>query len=986
MSWNSIAQAEMNVCKYFPGTAQSWNKDKSEFHGNHRILVSGSPIINNKHYLGFSSVLQDNNPSAENKFCDGNICYPASENSHLYAKEKDFSDMQSWPLDGDHWGNYIPDAGVIKPTQRRYAFNTFDLTKQEVIVPNGTVIYTKRFNMAANSYLSAESGKPDDLIIYVDGDSESPTDITSLSKGSTLKGLLYSKAKVDMSNGLGEGEITQVYGSVTAPDLIMNGSSSTIKTIIHGQSKCFEPPKPIYELAITLAKQSPTLCDEQIVTFNVTPDIEKADIAVFLSMVSGGQYSVDGKTFIDIPTDTISLPVQNNKAQLWLRSNDAGNVTINAHLSSDESVKANSNYDVLPADKLYLVASTVNDHIVAGKPFDVDVEVKQCSADFTQKTATHFNGNVTSVSTDYIQPKSGNVKAEWDNSPVKITNGKGEKSLKLHYSDAGKIQLKVNANGVFEDKKGNKQDITLTSNGLDLYFRPWTFAVCPLTLYSKDKIRTADGTASGGEKFTQAGAPFDVLLKPLVWVESLDKPKVNNEYNMFAQEYCEASVTENFLANDAPSIDNLKVSATLDSPKNGVLGDFYSGDNQVKNTILKGIVIQHNHWDDVGSINYHVRLDNYMGFDDMDVDPSYCRIGRFYPAYFQLENNSVTPAINGFTYMNQPFGVSFNIGAYNNNGKIVTNYNGFARTLQNTFIPEVVYGNAITSEKDNRLKEVIVPLWSKIFGDSIKFSSDTVKFIRKKDVDFIPKEEGERTASEPDGPYKNWQLFLRIKPLPTSDNLENPEVVDWKDNTNIQLVGTNDLRYGRMVLDDASGDLNQTLTIPLRVEYWNGSEFVTNTDDSISRFDGANYCYQVIQAVVKPNISTPVKPPYTDGEEHTVFWGRSSSGELLAHPINSLNKNEIIRQKIRFWQRLSKNTTPNGAVSRVENILTDKSIVCPRETNTSNQPWLSYNWRDFGDEDPSATVTFGVYHGNDRIIYRDEVNKDNKPIPYVDYQ
>ncbi|UTV28031.1 hypothetical protein NNL38_01530 [Photobacterium atrarenae] len=37
-----------------------------------------------------------------------------------------------------------------------------------------------------------------------------------------------------------------------------------------------------------------------------------------------------------------------------------------------------------------------------------------------------------------------------------------------------------------------------------------------------------------------------------------------------------------------------------------------------------------------------------------------------------------------------------------------------------------------------------------------------------------------------------------------------------------------------------------------------------------------------------------------------------------------------------------------------------------------SQPWLLYNWRDKGGENPSALVTFGAYRGNDRVIYRGE--------------
>jgi MSHA biogenesis protein MshQ len=33
---------------------------------------------------------------------------------------------------------------------------------------------------------------------------------------------------------------------------------------------------------------------------------------------------------------------------------------------------------------------------------------------------------------------------------------------------------------------------------------------------------------------------------------------------------------------------------------------------------------------------------------------------------------------------------------------------------------------------------------------------------------------------------------------------------------------------------------------------------------------------------------------------------------------------------------------------------------------------LQYNWRDKGDEDPSAVVTFGIHRGNDKVIFRGE--------------
>ena len=53
-------------------------------------------------------------------------------------------------------------------------------------------------------------------------------------------------------------------------------------------------------------------------------------------------------------------------------------------------------------------------------------------------------------------------------------------------------------------------------------------------------------------------------------------------------------------------------------------------------------------------------------------------------------------------------------------------------------------------------------------------------------------------------------------------------------------------RYGRMALDDIGGNSDTTLTIPLRAEFWDGSEFVVNDDDNRSTFSSSNICKQVI--------------------------------------------------------------------------------------------------------------------------------------------
>lgn len=68
------------------------------------------------------------------------------------------------------------------------------------------------------------------------------------------------------------------------------------------------------------------------------------------------------------------------------------------------------------------------------------------------------------------------------------------------------------------------------------------------------------------------------------------------------------------------------------------------------------------------------------------------------------------------------------------------------------------------------------------------------------------------------------------------------------------------------------------------------------------------------------------------------------------------------RAQVRLWLRQGSNSVQ----------LTDSGVDCSNGADFTNQPWLQYNWRNLGDEDPSTVVTFGTFRGNDRIIFSGE--------------
>ncbi|KAB1518217.1 DUF6701 domain-containing protein [Photobacterium damselae] len=979
---------DSETCELFPGPAQSWDKYDSELEGNHNVSIIGAPVINGSYHLGFTEI--DNESGGNNQFCNGKECFPAQGYTHLYAKK---AILDTWPGVDDGYFS----LSSISSSKKEYWFQTLSLEGNKVAkFPNGTIIHTRDLSVGSNSWLSSQSENPDDLIIYVHGESGPwKRDFIDMTKGAQVHALIYSERDLKMSYGNGNNETTRLVGSITAPDIEMVGKkngNNNLRSEIIGQSACFES-EPNYSLTITPKIKTNTLCDDQPIAFNVQASDGSSSnytgkIRVTISSRFGGQWAENANFTNAIKfsgNTSFDLDVANNQALFWLRANDAEKIMVSGSIDRMEGAAPIGEYSFIPGG-FKITPQSAN--IIAGKPFSATITAVACPADNLTKVITNYNGfKPLKFSTQYDQPATPAYEENKDgsldrNRPIKVeimnhqgatdlaniqfTNGKSEE-LTLRYREAGSLKWQVTDptctpdSCPFIENNQSKQAKKLRqalSQGLvgsmSINARPWTFAICPLTFNGKNQYRLANGNISSGEGYASAGKPFDVLLKPLVWQSN--KSSRTDIINVSNQNYCGYSVTNNFLATGAPSINGkLSIHYQLDTPKDGNKGNFKSGQMTVRSD-LKGLLITGNTWDEVGSIWYQVGLDDYLG---MNIDKSQRHIGRFYPAYFALTNPEVTYANSSFTYLQQPFKAGFKLGAYNRSGDLVHNYLSFADDLKATF--KVNSGNYVESSYtplDSRLKrcgDISDPeCLSRIdIAQKLSWPNFTKTALSQIDWPLAPyvvmrdQVRNQPITTEPDGPFFDWQLRI--------EQTTKPDGVTWqlgvKSNSQGVLVGSNDLRYGRMALQDAAGDIRGPVAIPLRVEYWNGAAFETNTDDSSSHFDGQNYCRQILYPQPDKGNS-----PSTSGLGN-IDQGVASNEKLVAYPdVSAL---EPFKQQVRFWQRLSNSTKP-----------TDAAISC--FGSTSLQPWLSYNWRKQGDEDPSAVVTFGVYQGNKRIIYRAE--------------
>jgi MSHA biogenesis protein MshQ len=415
-------------------------------------------------------------------------------------------------------------------------------------------------------------------------------------------------------------------------------------------------------------------------------------------------------------------------------------------------------------------------------------------------------------------------------------------------------------------------------------------------------------------KFKKAGESFTATLTAKLWQASDDnnndgKPDSNNVLS-------DNSVTLNFGNEITPATANL--AHTLFLPNSGnnpsLLNSSFSNFNSGSRSRSDLS------WAEVGIIELNAKLsnNNYLGASDVTGNVPY--VGRFIPDHFTLSSSSVSYASSGLmemSYMDQPnLLLSYTLEARNADNVITKNYQGvFAKATA-----------GIQAENNNDGTNLSTRLsggGSNWIGGIYSQANATWTFHR---------------AVVKDGPYDNLLLAISI-----SDTIDNVPLEGLNINVNTAdpscapnctakvLNSTKSIvRFGRWILENSYGPETIALRVPMQTQYWDGKVFVSNDTDSFTTFNSAS-------AAISNNalIPSPVANPSISGN------GTFNNGET----------NQLILS--------SPGAGKHGSVDV-----------------TSDVPnWLKFDWNNGGlyNENPSAQVNFGLYRGNDRIIYRQEV-------------
>ncbi|MGL5326038.1 MAG: DUF6701 domain-containing protein [Aeromonas sp.] len=308
-------------------------------------------------------------------------------------------------------------------------------------------------------------------------------------------------------------------------------------------------------------------------------------------------------------------------------------------------------------------------------------------------------------------------------------------------------------------------------------------------------------------------------------------------------------------------------------------------------------------------------------------------VGRFVPANFNLLNSDITPFCNDFTYMGQPFGVSFRVQARNVAGGVTQNYQGpFAKGRAFISAANNKDGRSLT----NRMRTQS-PLPWRLGEAEVSGSSE---FVRLSD-------------SQPDGPYEAMHFGFAIRDndgersLIADPDFNEAVVGDCRGsacNTRLMDPVPMTLYFGRLLAGTAAGQASAALALSQQLQYYVAGSWQWNKRDECTQLSLAN--------------------------QGVTFLNPSHSFNAATRELN-LGAGRKIRLGLG-------SSAPGGdtALAKDGEILfhfarPDISVRIPYKVELAKQPsqplWLS---------DPvtlQGEAIFGSSRGNDRIIYRREV-------------
>jgi MSHA biogenesis protein MshQ len=313
----------------------------------------------------------------------------------------------------------------------------------------------------------------------------------------------------------------------------------------------------------------------------------------------------------------------------------------------------------------------------------------------------------------------------------------------------------------------------------------------------------------------------------------------------------------------------------------------------------------------------------YFGSPQIPITLGSSGFGRFVPDHFVtsvLNNGKFAPACSGFTYTGQPFSYSspdypeLEIIAVNSAGATTVNYRGDYIKLTDPATQIVM--PPMTSDAAQVGVDLVSLLnltWAPAASFLVANNDGTLTFTLGNDqFSYV------RDANALIAPF-NSDIRLPVNSVTDSDGVSANDLPLSFTPESIEV------RYGRLVLQNAYGPENLPLTIPLQTEYYDGSNFILNSLDNCT-----NYTFN--------NLTL------------SNYQGNLLSGDTIASGGGTLLSG-----------------TGNAIELSAPGVGHDGSVDLEYDLDAAGLSWLKP-----GGNNPTAKVTFGIFKGNPRLIYMRE--------------
>jgi MSHA biogenesis protein MshQ len=377
-------------------------------------------------------------------------------------------------------------------------------------------------------------------------------------------------------------------------------------------------------------------------------------------------------------------------------------------------------------------------------------------------------------------------------------------------------------------------------------------------------------------------------------------------------------------------------------------------------TFVEGVYSYSANYDEVGQISIDVRDDDYLG--NVIASQDALILGDFIPAYFSVTMQQAPQLADtcaaAFTYIGEE--ITFDteseaIIRITGKNALDQTTNNYSSTLW-SYAPNLADVNDKLSYMDSSsyastgTATVVLNGQTPLVSDNAGYdgsgliSVDGFRFRYNK-VDVVNR------AFDAVSPFAA-SIDMVFSADFLSDNgvcfKDNNADTDCNSFTIANITGTN-LRYGRMVLDNTYGPDSEALTVNIKTEYYNADQWLLNTQDNCTAIDFTESSGQLgVVDKSGSSIANLVDPVLAAG----------MGGRFLTEGQSNDNNDLFF-------------TAPNSAGVL---ILT----LDPSAPGLNNWPdYLNIDWDMDGNIDtndlPSATVTFGQFRGNDRIIHWREI-------------